>query len=146
LEPQLEDQPAGETGTPGQVGATDRKVHNFRREAARRSAGMSHVFSQIESAMRKIMATPLLEHDEHCQNLVARIARSGTMDDFSVRVAAFQSHVRRLAAQKAGSGASTDGRDPSQSSSMTRRFAAGSSDAGADGSGGPSGGRRRMRL
>lgn len=82
--------------------AIDGFVDQLRRDARRRNEAFPRIFAQIEVSLKQILSTPLLQNDAHCQNLVARIARAGTMVDFADRVSDLQRHVRRLAAQKGG--------------------------------------------
>lgn len=91
------------TGTQAQAQAmaerTDKRLHEFKSAAARREGAASGIFAEIETALAAILATPLLQHDEHCQNLITRIAHAGTMEDFALRVADLERHIRRLSGQ-----------------------------------------------
>lgn len=90
------------SGRRHEANAIDRFVDQLRRDARRRGEALPHMLAQIEVSLRQMLSTPLLQNDAHCQNLVARIARAGSMVDFADRVGDLQRHVRRLAAQNDG--------------------------------------------
>ncbi|PTW56666.1 hypothetical protein C8N35_111129 [Breoghania corrubedonensis] len=80
-----------------QIRQVEKSLQAVRSAALRREAGLRDVFAGIETTLSAIMETPLLRHDAHCQNLMSRIARAGTMEDFATRVADFDRHIRRIA-------------------------------------------------
>ncbi|MEI2384503.1 hypothetical protein [Breoghania sp. JC706] len=82
-----------------QIRRAERSLLAWRDGSVRREAGFAEAFAGIEAQLSAILATPLLRHDAHCQSLVLRIARVGTMEDFASRVADFERHVRRIAGQ-----------------------------------------------
>lgn len=75
---------------------SEKRLRDFHADAIRRDAEVPGIFSRIESVLASIQATPLLQHDLHCQNLMVRIAQAGTMEDFAMRVAGFEQHIRRI--------------------------------------------------
>ena len=97
----VENDPASTGDLPGRPALGSEMAQGFIEDAARRNRALAQQFSQIEDALRKLMATPLFQHDEHCQNLMARIARAGTMRDFADRIDDLHFHIRRLTAQTA---------------------------------------------
>ncbi|CAN0567971.1 unnamed protein product, partial [Laminaria digitata] len=63
---------------------------------------VARVFQEIETTLREIMAQPLVANDLHCQSLLARIQRAGTIEALVERVVAFQLYISRLAAATRG--------------------------------------------
>ena len=116
------------------VGA-DKVVDDLRRGGKRRSDGYAAVHSQIAAAVRRLLATPLLQHDEHCQALLERIAGAGSLQDMADRTSDLHFHVKRLMAQKTGGKAPARAArlvPPSATSGEISR-AIGQSESGGDG-------------
>ena len=125
----------GDMETSGRLARVDKVVDDLRRGGERRSDGHAALHTQIEAAARRLLATPLFQHDEHCQALLERVAGAGSLQDMADRTSDLHFHVKRLMAQKTGGKApATAARlvPPSVSSGEIAR-AIGQSEIGGDG-------------
>ncbi|MEO9530019.1 hypothetical protein [Roseibium sp.] len=136
----------GETASLDQIEDIDRRLRNFRRDAARRGDAMADMFARVETVMRQIMATPLLQHDAHCQNLVAAMARAGTMEDFADRVFDFGFHINRILPNNTAAGAPEFGTATGSAQVTVARLNVDRPLLDPELQGGRKAGRRRLRL
>lgn len=80
------------------------RLDGFHRDAERRRKRMDWVWSEIERALGKLLATPMLQNDLHCRALVQRLARAGDPQNFADRVTDLHIHIMDQAAQKSEAG------------------------------------------
>lgn len=134
-----------EASTRAMIEGTAKKLEAVRKDAARREATRVGLFEKLAGALKELRKLPLLQHDEHCQNLMARAGRSTNMAEFSQRVMDLQFHIGRLALGKTSS---ANGNRAGASSINAARFEMPASRglAATDNAAGRQPGRHRLRL
>jgi len=135
----LQDEIAGGTGVVLPAEPLEQKIARLRRESSRRIEAMTHVFSQIEKALRTLMATPLIQGDELCQAIIEKMVGAQNTEEFAALMDDLHFRVRHLLAQRNGAeGVIAAG------AGIDRRIATAPSDAHRSGE--PETGRYRLRL